>query len=97
MHFVVVTVIAVAARESQSLFQVIKAENKFVWIDIGHKGVTRVAKKELNLSQLVVSRVERSERKGRHDVRIGDVLTFVIENLETPFGDMTLTARELPS
>ena len=72
--------------------QVIKAENRFVWIDVGYNTATRVAKKELSFSQLVASRGDGRQRKGPTDFRIGDVLTFTIEDLQTPFGDMLLTA-----
>ena len=76
--------------------QVLKVEQKFVWIDIGHKTCTRVNKKELSFSQLVASRGDSSNRKGPKDFRIGDVMTFVIEDLQTPFGDMTLTGSAHP-
>ncbi|KAK9791636.1 hypothetical protein WJX73_009682 [Symbiochloris irregularis] len=79
--------------EGQCVYgKIIKVERKFVWVDVGIRGYTRIAKKELRFTQLVASRRGGGQRKGISDFRIGDVMTFFIEDLETPFGDMMLTA-----
>ena len=55
----------------------------------GHTNKTAFAKKELHLSQLIKSR-DGSVRNGPRDFRVGDVMHFQLEELETPFGDVGL-------
>ena len=76
--------------------QIIKVERRFVWVDVGIKGYTRIGRKELNSSQLVASRGGGGPRVSRTDFRIGDILTFFIEDLETPFGDIMLRPSKSP-
>ena len=58
-------------------------------MSVGHRSVTAFAKKELHLSQLVKSK-DRGMRSGPRDFKVGDVMHFVLEELQTPFGDMSL-------
>lgn len=51
--------------------------------------LTRFAKKELHLSQLVRSR-NAAVRNGPKDFKVGDVLHLMLDELETPFGDVGL-------
>ena len=61
---------------------------QFFW-NAGLKSVSSFAKKELHLSQLVRSR-DASVRNGPRDFRVGDVMNFLLEELETPLGDVGL-------
>ena len=58
-------------------------------MSVGLKSLTSFAKKELHLSQLVRSR-DATDRNSAQDFRVGDVMHFVLEELETPFGDIGL-------
>ena len=56
---------------------------------VGHKDLSAFNKKELYLNQLVKSK-DAGMRKGPKDFRVGDVLHFSLDELQTPFGDMSI-------
>ena len=66
-----------------------KVEKDYVWFDVGFKSLTRFAKKELHVNQLVKSK-DPGLRTSATDFRVGDVLHLILEEVETPYGDMML-------
>ncbi len=72
--------------------KVFKTDRRFVFLDTGFNKYVKYAKKELHLSQLVSSK-DRGLRTSPEDFRVGDVLQFVVEELETPYGDMQLAVE----
>lgn len=72
--------------------RVFKTDRRFVYLDTGFNKHVKYAKKELHLSQLVSSS-DGGLRTSPDDFRLGDVLQFIIEELETPYGDMQLAVE----
>lgn len=72
--------------------KVFKTDRRFVFLDTGFNKYVKYAKKELHLSQLVSSR-DGGLRTSPEDFRVGDVLQFNVEELETPYGDMQLAVE----
>lgn len=72
--------------------RVFKTDRRFVFLDTGFNKYVKYAKKELQLSQLVSSR-DGGLRTSPDDFRVGDVLQFIIEEVETPYGDMQLAVE----
>ncbi|CAL8463347.1 g2881 [Coccomyxa elongata] len=89
---------AAVALKQQALVQavigakVFKTDRRFVFLDTGFNKYVKYAKKELHLSQLVSSK-DGGLRTSPEDFRVGDVLQFVVEELETPYGDMQLAVE----
>ena len=73
--------------------RVFKTDKRFVYLDTGFKKPSKFAKKQLHLSQLLSSR-DGGLRTSPDDFRVGDVLRFVVEELETPYGDMQLAVDQ---
>lgn len=70
--------------------RVMKTDRRNVWLDTGYNKPVKFARKALQLSQLLSS-TDGGLRTSPEDFRIGDVLQFTIEDLETPYGDMQLS------
>lgn len=76
---------------------IFRTDKRFVFLDTGYNKHVKFARKALQLSQLVSSR-DGGVRTSPDDFRVGDVLKFVVEEVETPYGDMRLSSeREVGS
>lgn len=64
---------------------------------MGYKGPVKMAKSELNASNLVASRSVGDPRTSAQDFRVGDVLTFLIEETADAFGDTVLSSGARPA
>ena len=71
---------------------IFRTDKRYVFLDSGYNKPVKFARKSLQLSQLVSSR-DGGVRTSPEDFRVGDVLKFVVEEIETPYGDMRLTAE----
>ena len=72
--------------------RVFKTDRRYVWLHTGYNAPVKYAKKSLDLSQLISS-TEGGLRASPEDFRVGDVLQFTIQDLETPYGDMQLAVE----
>ena len=72
--------------------RVFKTDKRYVWLDPGYNKYVKFARKALHLSQLLSS-TEGGLRTSPEDFRIGDVLQFTVQELETPYGDMQLAVE----
>ena len=72
--------------------RVFKTDRRYVWLDPGYNKYVKFARKALHLSQLLSS-TEGGLRTSPEDFRIGDVLQFTVQELETPYGDMQLAVE----
>jgi hypothetical protein len=73
--------------------RIFRTDRRFVYLDTGYNKPVKFAKKQLHLSQLLASR-DGGLRMSPDDFRVGDVLRFVIEEVETPYGDMQLAVDQ---
>ena len=69
---------------------IFRTDKRYVFLDTGYNKPVKFARKSLELSQLVSSR-DGGVRTSPEDFRVGDVLKFVVEEIETPYGDMQLS------
>ena len=77
--------------------RIFRTDKRFVFLDTGFNKHVKFARKALQISQLISSR-DGGVRTSPEDFRVGDVLKFVVEEVETAYGDMQLsTEREVAS
>ena len=77
--------------------RIFRTDKRFVFLDTGFNKHVKFARKALQISQLISSR-DGGARTSPEDFRVGDVLKFVVEEVETAYGDMQLsTEREVAS
>ena len=69
---------------------IFRTDKRYVFLETGYNKPVKFARKSLQLSQLVSSR-DGGVRTSPEDFRVGDVLKFVVEEIETPYGDMRLS------
>lgn len=72
--------------------RIFRTDKRFVFLDTGYIKHVKFARKALQLSQLISSR-DGGVRTSPEDFRVGDVLKFVIEEIETAYGDMQLSTE----
>jgi hypothetical protein len=70
--------------------RVMKTDRRNAWLDTGFNKPVKFARKALDLSQLLSS-TDGGLRTSPEDFRVGDVLQFTIQDVETPYGDMQLS------
>ena len=77
--------------------RIFRTDKRFVFLDTGFNKHVKFSRKALQISQLISSR-DGGVRTSPEDFRVGDVLKFVVEEVETAYGDMQLsTEREVAS
>jgi ribosomal protein S1 len=73
--------------------RVLSVSKHSVLIDPGYKQPQRFFKEELRDTQVVGE--DGVVRAGVESMRVGDTINFVIEDLETPFGEMLLNVKKV--
>ena len=72
--------------------RIFRVDKRFIFLDTGFNKHVKFSRKALLLSQLVSS-IDGGMRTSPEDFRVGDVLKFVVEETETPYGDMQLLSE----
>ncbi|GMH43156.1 hypothetical protein BSKO_11078 [Bryopsis sp. KO-2023] len=75
--------------------EIIAVGRDYVVVDLGFKSLSRFFKKELSTTQIYATTKEHKIKRRQGVFFVGDRLQFRIDEVESPYGDMSLTTHKL--